>query len=59
MLPWDSIKLSHMPFSLVPEVFNAVNVVMFLREQFAVIYSEMLGLNSETSNALYPRQQSV
>ena len=31
-LRWYPIELSHMPFCLIPEVFNAVNMVMFFRK---------------------------
>ena len=37
MLARYAIKLFHMPFSLVPEVFDAVDVVVFIGKQLAVI----------------------
>jgi hypothetical protein len=41
MLPWDTIKFSHVSFCLIPKVFNTVNVIMFFGKKGAVIDSEM------------------
>ena len=50
VLFWNTVIFSQVSFVLVPEVFNAVDMVVFVHESLGTIDAIMQ--NSETSSAL-------
>ena len=41
MLLWDTVKFTHMPLGLVPEIFNSVDVIYLVCKQFGMVDTEV------------------
>jgi hypothetical protein len=39
---WNTVEFAHIPFGLVPEILNAVDVIMTLRKEFGMVDAEVM-----------------
>lgn len=46
MVPENTVKFLHVPFGLVPKILDAVNVVVFVHQQFRMINPAVLELEN-------------